>query len=195
VSLISRFAGCVAPHFTTGHRGLTEIVEKYRSVHGFPGMAQQGASTEADMNRTAILKSISACAALAVPLASPADAMTAPISLRVRIDNVDTSGGPVRVAMFDREHWLSDTVVAATEITPTQASVFVRLSAPRPGRYGLAAYQDTNRDGRLNRNIVGLPTEPVPFSNDASILLGPPGFEAAAVEVGAGGAETAVRLN
>lgn len=146
------------------------------------------------MNRSAILKSIAACCIVLGMAASPVAASVGPLSLQVRIDNAVAGGGLVRIAMFDRRSWLSDDAVDAASAAADGPSIVVRLSAPRAGRYGLAAYQDLNGDGRLNRNIVGLPTEPVAFSNDAAIRFGPPSFEDAAVNVGEDGVETIVRL-
>lgn len=144
------------------------------------------------MNRTTPLKSIAACVVAFSVLASPVEATVGAISLLVRIDNVEVGGGPIRVALFDRERWLA-TALTSAETPAAGPSVSVRLSAPA-GRYGIAVYQDANRDGRLNRNIVGLPTEPVAFSNNAVIRFGPPSFEDAAVQVSAQNNQTLVSL-
>jgi uncharacterized protein (DUF2141 family) len=143
------------------------------------------------MKRTQLLKSIAA-SVVAFALLSPAvEATVNAVPFTVRIDNVQVGAGPVRVAMFDRERWLGEAVDAA-QTEALGVRVRVQLTAPGPGRYGLAVYQDTNRDGRLNRNIVGLPTEPVAFSNNAVIGFGPPSFDDAAVQVSVGGGETVV---
>lgn len=55
-----------------------------------------------------------------------------------------------------------------------------------PGNYALAAFADSNGNGRLDRNVLGMPTEPFGFSRDARALFGPPDFEQAQIEVGAG---------
>ncbi len=136
------------------------------------------------MNRTTLLKSIGAGVVAFSLLSSPVEATVNAISLVVRVDNVQSGGGPVRVAMFDSSSWLGRAVDAG-EADATAASVRLNLTAPSVGRYGFAIYQDANRDGRLNRNIVGLPTEPVAFSNGAVIRFGPPSFQDAAVHVSA----------
>ena len=134
------------------------------------------------MNRTTLLKSIGASVVAFSLLSSPVEATVNAISLVVRVDNAQAGGGPVRVAMFDRASWLGR-AVDAEETAATGASVRLNLTAPAAGRYGFAIYQDANRDGRLNRNIVGLPTEPVAFSNGAVIRFGPPSFQDAAVTI------------
>lgn len=135
------------------------------------------------MNRTTLLKSIGASVVAFSLLSSPVEATVNAISLVVRVDNVRAGGGPVRVAMFSSANWLGSTATDAEETDAIASSVRLNLTAPAAGRYGFAIYQDTNRDGRLNRNIVGLPTEPVAFSNNAVIRFGPPSFQDAAVSI------------
>ncbi|MEM9589308.1 MAG: DUF2141 domain-containing protein, partial [Planctomycetota bacterium] len=50
-----------------------------------------------------------------------------------------------------------------------------------PKRLSIASFHDVNQDGVLNRNALGMPTEPYGFSNQARALLGPPAFEATLV--------------
>ena len=42
---------------------------------------------------------------------------------------------------------------------------------------------DKNANGKLDSNIVGIPTEPYGASRDARGRMGPPAFEDAAVDV------------
>jgi uncharacterized protein (DUF2141 family) len=51
------------------------------------------------------------------------------------------------------------------------------------GRYAVAVYQDLNRNGKFDKNFLGLPTEPYGFSKDARGSFGPPTFDAAAVDI------------
>ncbi|MGD9979156.1 MAG: DUF2141 domain-containing protein [Hyphomonadaceae bacterium] len=124
-----------------------------------------------------------ACAAAFVVLTGANEAYAEPIALNVRVDNVRPDQGDVRVAMFAEGAWLSEEPVAALRTTSDRGSVTLRLTAPAAGRYGLAAYQDLNGDGELSRNMIGLPTEPYAFSNNAPLRFGPPAFEDAALTI------------
>lgn len=55
-----------------------------------------------------------------------------------------------------------------------------------PGTYGIATYQDVDKNKELNTNFIGLPKELVGFSNDARIKMGPPAWADAAFKVEAG---------
>lgn len=130
-----------------------------------------------------LITATAACAlALAVLLNGQAHAEQ--VSLDVRVDNVRPDQGAVRVALYDEGTWLSEPVVDE-QTDPTGTSVTFHIQLPEGGRYGLAAYQDTNSDGRLNRNAVGIPSEPTAFSNDAPMSYGPPRFADAALDVSA----------
>ena len=52
-----------------------------------------------------------------------------------------------------------------------------------PGGYGVTVIHDRNANGKLDSNIVGIPTEPYGASRDARGRMGPPAFEDAAVDV------------
>ena len=43
-----------------------------------------------------------------------------------------------------------------------------------PGQYGAMIFQDLNKDGKMNFNLVGMPLEPYGFSNNSRGLFGPP---------------------
>ena len=61
------------------------------------------------------------------------------------------------------------------------AVVFSNLE---PGRYAAIAFHDENGNGKLDKNFLGIPTEPYGFSNNVQGFLGPPTFDAAAMALG-----------
>ena len=63
-----------------------------------------------------------------------------------------------------------------------------------PGRYAVTAFQDTKGTGKIETGMLGRPTVPFGFSNDASATFGPPGFEAAAFDLGEGGRQIKIRM-
>lgn len=60
------------------------------------------------------------------------------------------------------------------------------LAAPAPGIYAITAFHDEDRSGRLNRNLLNLPTEGYGFPNSPESLLAPPSFEKVAIDLAAG---------
>ncbi len=63
-----------------------------------------------------------------------------------------------------------------------------------PSRYAILAYQDLDGSGSLPRSKLGIPLEPFALSNGAG-RTGKPTFEAAAVRIGAEGADFQLRLH
>ena len=62
-----------------------------------------------------------------------------------------------------------------------------------PGAWAVAAYQDLNGNGRLDRTNLGLPLEPYGLSNGAG-RRARPDFGSARISVGEAGATVRVRL-
>jgi uncharacterized protein (DUF2141 family) len=56
----------------------------------------------------------------------------------------------------------------------TEISVPVELA---PGEWAVALTQDTNDNGKLDKNFLGIPTEPYAFSNNVRPHLAAPKFE------------------
>ncbi len=52
----------------------------------------------------------------------------------------------------------------------------VSLSLP-PGRYAVSAFHDANSNKKLDKNLLGMPTEKYGFSNNVRGTFGPPALE------------------
>jgi uncharacterized protein (DUF2141 family) len=61
-------------------------------------------------------------------------------------------------------------------------TVELRLRNVKPGSYSIAVFHDTNGNGKLDRNFIGLPSEPYGFSNDVG-RRGAPNIDAARIVV------------
>lgn len=98
-------------------------------------------------------------------------------------------GGKVMASLVrGPEGWANNDPVETFEIDAGTSPVSFGTDGLSPGRYGLKLFQDTDGDGKLSTNALGIPTEPYAFSNNAPGTFGPPGFDAAAFEIAAGSA-------
>lgn len=125
-------------------------------------------------------------------LVAPPQAQADPV-VKITVAGVKAPQGFMMIALHDEKGW-SGQAVARARIAVTGNSVVAVLAAPAPGRYGVKLFHDVNGDGKMETNIVGFPTEPVGFSNDAPILLGPPTFADAGFDVGPSGAMQRITL-
>lgn len=103
--------------------------------------------------------------------------------IHVKILNIRNSAGTVDCALFESsvgfpiEFLRSATNVMVIKVRDTQARC--DFEDIPPGTYALAVIHDENMDGKLDTNLLGIPTEGYGFSNDATGWLGAPSFSAA----------------
>lgn len=109
-------------------------------------------------------------------------AATARFPLTVRISQLRNAKGHVAVALFASAADFPNQAHAfrgkLAKITGGRASVVFDDLAP--GIYAVAVLHDENANAKMDFNFLGMPLEGYGFSNDASGILGPPSFQAAA---------------
>jgi uncharacterized protein (DUF2141 family) len=107
-------------------------------------------------------------------VAVPASAAT----VQVEVDGIEPGAGTVRVALCQGS--LSEASCARGDDAPASAArALFTFQGVAPGTYAVAAYQDSNGDGRLDRTGLGLPLEPYGFSGAVSRRARPDFAEAA----------------
>ena len=99
--------------------------------------------------------------------------------LTVRIEDPPATGTVVFL-LFDSANALGDLrdPVKAFEWRPDGREVY-RLADVAPGEYALLVHHDENGNGRIDRNFIGIPREPIGFSNRYR-PKGPPSYSRAA---------------
>jgi len=60
--------------------------------------------------------------------------------------------------------------------TPENGKLKIEIKDLSYGAFALALYQDINSNGKIDRNMLGLPKEPYAFSNNFRPILKPPSF-------------------
>lgn len=95
------------------------------------------------------------------------------------------AGKAVRLIIYDAETTFLTQARSKLEAAVDESGrAIFPLSDLEPGVYAFAAYLDVNGDGVLNRGkVLGLPKEPVAFSNGAKSKLRKPSFDEAKVKV------------
>jgi uncharacterized protein (DUF2141 family) len=75
--------------------------------------------------------------------------------------------------VYERE----DTVWVGKILLIENNEVVVVIDSLKYGEYAVRVFHDENRDGKLDTNFLGIPTEDYGYSNDASEWFGPPSWE------------------
>lgn len=106
------------------------------------------------------------------------------------------TNGRIAVAIYrDAESFRkSENPVRTYMLTRTAVVTRIYVQGLPPGRYVIAAFQDTDGDGKLSKGALGIPREPFGFSNGARARFGLPGFDAAAFELTSAGTTQRVVL-
>ena len=127
---------------------------------------------------------------LALLLALPVTARAA--GVQVEVEGIEPGGGGVYVTLC--QGGLSENACTLGREAPgtAPAQVFTFADVP-PGSYAVAAFQDQNGNGRLDRTGLGLPLEPYGLSGGAG-RRARPDFAQAAFALREPGLAVRVRL-
>jgi uncharacterized protein (DUF2141 family) len=109
-----------------------------------------------------------------------------PYSILLTVNNVKSAKGIITVDVHgeDPERWLKKGGrIGRVRVPASKGQTVICVPIERAGTYALALYHDKDHNLKLNKNWIGLPSEPFAVSNDAPIRLGPPSFKDAAFPV------------
>ena len=117
-------------------------------------------------------------------------------NLTVILVGLRNTAGVVRLSVYNHpETFLGDNGRVARYKAPvTDTPLQMTLTGLQPGTYALSVVHDENNDGKLNRNLFGIPLEGYGFSNDAPSALGPPSFVQAAIVLRPGHATITITI-
>ncbi len=102
-------------------------------------------------------------------------------SLTIRIVGAKSSKGQIAIAVFNGEAGFpgdkSKTVrTLQTGIDPQTLTAQVTLKNLPHGVYAVSVFHDENMNGRLDKNVLGIPKEGYGASNNPKKSMGPPKF-------------------
>ena len=117
-------------------------------------------------------------------------------TLTVDVSGVKERKGKLQVALFNNaEGFPSDTEpfrAEALDITADNALRVVFKDLPA-GEYSVAAYHDENGNGKLDKNLLGIPVEDYGFSNDTrGTRMSAPSFEETKLQIA--GADATIQV-
>jgi uncharacterized protein (DUF2141 family) len=128
-------------------------------------------------------------------LFSPAVTAT---ELRITVEGIRSSQGTILIGLYDsfktfnraiklsdKDGFLNDPSRFAAVALRANAAMksAVVLTNLDPGQYAIILFHDENGNGKLDKNALGVPTEPYGFSNNVQGFLGPPAFKKAVMQI------------
>ena len=109
-----------------------------------------------------------------------------PITLEIKMEGLIPEKGTIRIGLYNSAAAFKD------EANPNHAQVvsvgknatqIITFEGLPEGKYLVAAYQDVNGNKKIDKNILGIPTEAYAFSNDVFPKWKTPSFNEAAIKL------------
>lgn len=114
--------------------------------------------------------------------------------LTIAIDGVQNASGGIMIALYNSADTFQGKPFRAVTAPATAGAMRVQVKDLPAGEYAFALYHDANGNGKMDRNLVGMPVEDYAFSNNALGKRGPPAYDAARFQLPAVGATASVSL-
>lgn len=99
------------------------------------------------------------------------------VNLTVSVSGLKSDTGVLKVGLYNSDGtFLKSTYKSITSEIKNNGATVTFVGIPK-GEYGISSYQDENSNGKLDKNIMGIPSEDFACSNDAKGFMGPPKYE------------------
>mgnify|MGYP001815641988 CR=1 FL=1 len=119
---------------------------------------------------------------------SASDSIADTTDLKIELTGLEDVQGNLYIAVYDSDvTWLGKETVMEKQVIIADARkgelVSTVLQLP-PGEYALTIFYDSNDNGKLDTNFLGIPKEPIALSNNARAKFGPPKYKDAVFSLG-----------
>ena len=99
------------------------------------------------------------------------------VNLTVSVSGLKSNTGILKVGLYNSEGtFLKSTYKSITSEIKGNGATVTFVGIPK-GEYGISTYQDENNNGKLDKNMMGIPSEDFACSNDAKGFMGPPKYK------------------
>lgn len=98
-------------------------------------------------------------------------------NLTVTVSDIKNNTGTVIAELYNSKgNYLKKAFkIASSEIKSNTATL--NFTGIPKGEYTVKVYHDENKNGKLDKYIIGMPKEPVACSNNAKGFMGPPKYD------------------
>lgn len=90
---------------------------------------------------------------------------SAQVMAKLNIEGVDMNGGKIYVSIFNSEPTYKVREAYLTFILDSKNEIVVKDLTLPTGQYVISIYQDSNGNGKLDTNLIGIPKEKFGFTN------------------------------
>ena len=95
------------------------------------------------------------------------------------VEGLNSTKGTVFIGLFDtsKDFPIFGKQLKGVVVKIEGKKVLYQFKNLAQGRYALAVYHDENKNGKLDKNVFGAPTEVYGFSNNAREIFSAPSFQ------------------
>jgi len=126
-------------------------------------------------------KALAALAVIVIGMPWAGDVSAATVEVVVRDVHGDT--GDVYLQLCTQDEYLKTRCSFQAKLPARNGDILFRFANVSPGYWAATSFHDENRNGKLDANAIGIPTEGYGFSRDAIGWFGAPKFDDARFEV------------
>ncbi len=114
--------------------------------------------------------------------------------LTVEVDGVRSSSGNINIAIYNEaEGFLKfDNVFLSDSTSANAGKTELQINNLPNGEYALAVFHDENGNDKLDTNWLGIPKEPIGFSQARMKTFGPPSFKECSFRISS---DRAIKIN
>jgi uncharacterized protein (DUF2141 family) len=98
-------------------------------------------------------------------------------NLTVTVSGLKNNTGKLTAELYNSKGKFLKTAFKTVSSAIKSNSASVIFTDITKGEYTIMVYHDENNNGKLDKNFIGMPKEPVACSNNAKGFMGPPKYE------------------
>lgn len=103
--------------------------------------------------------------------------------LTINVSGLKNNLGTLTAELYSSKEKFLKTSYKKGSATIQSNAASVTFSDIPKGEYTVMVYHDENNNGKLDKNFIGMPKEPVACSNNAKGFMGPPKYEEAKFKI------------
>ncbi|TRX36868.1 DUF2141 domain-containing protein [Flavobacterium sp. ZT3R18] len=105
------------------------------------------------------------------------------VNLTVSVSGLKNNTGVLKVGLYNSEGTFLKSIYKSIRSEIKENGAKVTFEGIPKGEYAISVYQDENNNGKLDKNVMGIPSEDVACSNNAKGFMGPPKYKDAKFDI------------
>ncbi len=99
--------------------------------------------------------------------------------LTLRIDGIEDTSGQLYIGLYNKADGFTQIEKTYKNwiVSADKKSIILTLEDINPGKYAISIFHDKNKNGLLDKNLLGMPVEIYGFSNNIRPRFAAPSFQ------------------